>query len=69
MEYYLNKVKSNLVNAKSELNNLIDLLDEAAIVDNCGIQRNETKDLLNNCNNQIENLVYNIIPAARKIGE
>lgn len=66
-EIYINKVKYNLVNAKSEINNIMNILDEGIKINEDNFQKQECNEIYNDIDNQIDSLVYYIIPAVKNM--
>jgi len=57
MNMYLSRTKTYLQNAKTELNNVINILDECVVIDNDVYQKNEVTKIKKDCNTQLNNLV------------
>jgi len=66
MNMYLSRTKTYLQNAKTELNNVINILDECVVIDNDVYQKNEVTKIKKDCNTQLNNLVNYIIPEDRR---
>jgi len=66
MNIYLSKTKSNLENAKSELNNVLNILEECIKVDSNIFQKTKIDKVKKDCSSQINNLTNYIIPADRE---
>ena len=69
MNMYLSRTKSYLQNAKTELNNVINILDECVVIDNVVYQINEVTKIRKDCNTQLNNLINYIIPEDRRSDE
>lgn len=66
MNMYLSRTKTYLQNAKNELNNIINILDECFVIDSDVYQKNEVIKIRKDCNTQLNYLVNYIIPEDRR---
>lgn len=66
-EIYIERAKSNLVNARSELKDVLSMLDDGILIDESTIQSEEVSNILSEVNDQVNNLIYYIIPEVKKM--
>jgi len=66
MNMYLSRTKTYLQNAKTELNSVINILEECVVIDNDVYKKNEVTKIRKDCNTQLNNLVNYIIPEDRR---
>lgn len=67
METYMKKVRTNLYNAKDELQELINMLDDFVIIDNKIFKETDIRNISKELNVQVNNINYNIIPAIKRL--
>jgi len=67
METYMKKVRTNLYNAKDELQELINMLDDFIIIDNKIFKETNIRNISKELNVQVNNINYNIIPAIKRL--
>ena len=65
MDTYAKKAKYNLINARTEISNILYLLNYAISINGKGISKSKVNKLYSDINLQINNLNYYIIPAMR----
>lgn len=66
-EIYIERAKSNLVNARSELKDVLSMFDDAILIDESTIQSEEVSNIVSEVNDQVNNLIYYIIPEVKKM--
>ena len=66
-EIYIERAKSNLVNARSELKDVLSMLDDGILIDESTIQSEEVSNIVSEVNDQVNNLIYYIIPEVKKM--